>query len=671
MEEDPLDLFFNEIGRTNQEDKNNKPLYIDTDDEDAQEIIENMEEKKVQTLIKEDKPKPKDTIPIVKNIYIESDAIKRKSKEDIDQIRKDLGNIVVHGLNVPSPILNWTDFGLPEPVLQAIKLRNFEKPTPIQCQAIPCILSGRDVIGCAVTGSGKTLAFILPCLLHVLAQPKTGQNEACAVLLSPTRELAYQTHNECKSFFELMGKKTACLYGGVDIENQLIAIKNGVSAIVATPGRFVDLLTHSSFSLDRVGYFVVDEADRMFDLGFEPQVMRIADSMRKDKQTLMFSATFPHTVERCARKILHNSIEIVVGVRNVVSSVIEQHVLVLPEEEKLTKLLKIIGDHAKEGEQILVFTNTQSKAELLFGQLNTYGYSVSLLHAGMEQTDRASILHDFREGRFNILVLTSVGARGIDISSISLVINYDAPDHEADYVHRIGRTGRAGKKGFGYTFITPEEKQSAIEIKNALKKSGTTVPPELLAVCGDEKSKKVLGFRRGKGFRFDKVESKALLEQRKAITDKDKIDINGEDNDDDDTENEQNEENANKLEQTDDVIEKALEMKFNQKESDDQVNIRKLTETFYTADLPINDYSLKARQVITLAASINSVMDETGTSIIQKGFYTPPGAKPPSGEKPLYLRVEGTTKYAVQVALSLIKEMAQAAETKTNKPKRF
>ena len=665
---DPLDLFFNEIGKESDKKASGRKNYMEIDDEDTKEIAEEIEEKKIIEDIKIDKEKANETVPIIKNIYIPPAEFSNKSREEVEQLRKDLGNIVVHGLNVPSPIANWTDCGLPEPILQAIKLRNFERPTPIQCQAIPCILSGRDIIGCAVTGSGKTLAFILPCLLHVLAQPKTGQNEAAAVLLAPTRELALQTHSECKAFFELMGLKTVCLFGGGDIENQLAAIKNGVSVIVATPGRFVDLLTHSSFNLDRCGFFVVDEADRMFDLGFEPQVMRIADRMRSDRQTLMFSATFPHTVERCARKLLTNSIEIVVGVRNVVSSDIEQHILVISEDEKLNKLLKVLGEHSSEGEQALVFTNTQDKAELLFGQLTKYGYSASFLHAGMEQTDRACILHDFRDHRYDILVVTSVGARGIDISSISLVVNYDAPDHEADYVHRIGRTGRAGKKGFAYTFVTWDERQSANEIKNALKKSCVEIPEDLLKVCGDEKSTKVLGFRRGKGFRFDKVESKALLEQRKATTDKDKIKVD-EDDDNEPSNDEENEESKENVEQkpNDAEIEKELneriEKKFNQKESENNYNIKKLSDTFYTCDFEINDFSQRSRQSIMTAASINAIMEETGTSIIQKGIYCPPGVKPPPGSQKLFLRVEGTTKYAVEVSLSRINEIAANAES--------
>ena len=644
MNDDPLDALFNEIDSKKNTRKTS--LFID-DDEDIKEINGNPEQSEKQTIEKDiEKGKKKQLVPLRKNIYIVPKEISCKDQKEVAEIRKKLGNIVVHGLDVPCPIEHWTECGLPEPVMSLIKLRGFTQPTSVQCQAIPCILSGRDIIGCAVTGSGKTLAFILPCLLHVLAQQKTGQNEAAALLLSPTRELAIQTHLECKAFLELVGKDCACLVGGADIGLQMNTIKNGVSVIIATPGRFIDLLSHSSFNLDRVGFLVIDEADRMFDLGFEPQVLRIAECMRPDRQTLMFSATFPHSVERCARKLLTNSIEIVVGARNIVSSEILQTVYVIPEEQKFNKLLKILGDHAKQG-QALVFTNTQDKAELLFGQLNKYGYSVSLLHAGMEQTDRASILYDFREGKFNILVLTSVGARGIDIATICLVVNYDAPDHEADYVHRIGRTGRAGKKGFGYTFITEDEAVSAREIRSALKRSGAEIPEDLDKLCGDGKSTKMLGFRRGKGFKFNKDETKALLEHRKATTGKENIksvSVEGDDGDADDDQSSEEEEANESIKNKDD---------------DD---IKKINDNLYIAEAQINDYTQQARIAVASASGINSVMEETGTNIIQKGVFCPPGIKPPVGEKTLYLRVEGTTKYAVQVALSRIKERAQAAD---------
>lgn len=628
---DSLDAFFENL-EENSSKKQNSNMFLDEDEATIGEVLE--QQTPVQKLKPEIEPKREAPLnPITKNIYIESSSIAAKTPKEVEDLRKSLGNIVAHGLNVPCPIVNWTDCGLPSPVLSHIKLRGFSQPTSIQCQAIPCILSGRDVIGCAVTGSGKTLAFILPCLLHVIAQPPTFQNEAAAVILSPTRELAYQTHVECQRIFSLMDLRSACLVGGNDIEEQLKAIKNGSSVIIATPGRFIDLLASSSFNVKKVSFLVIDEADRMFDLGFEPQVIRIAEKMRTDRQTLMFSATFPHTVERIARKLLQNSIEIVVGVRNVVSSEIVQNILVIPEDQKFRNLLKILGQHTLSG-QALVFTNTQDKAEELFGLLNKNGYSVSLLHAGMEQTDRASILHDFREGIFTVLVLTSVGARGIDIANIICVINYDAPDHEADYVHRIGRTGRAGKKGFGYTFVTENEKTAAVEIRNALKKSGSEIPKELEELCGDVKSSGLLGFRRGHGFKFDKEESKMLLASRKA-----KNDDTLKSNEEEDQEEEEK-------------IEKVQEDK----------SVLQMSDKLFVGEVNINDFTLKARQAVSGPEALNSIMDEIGASIIKKGKYFAPGQKPETGERKLYLRIEGTTKFAVQAAMHRINEIANTAD---------
>ncbi|EAY21198.1 DEAD/DEAH box helicase family protein [Trichomonas vaginalis G3] len=627
---DPLDAFFDNL---NEEAPNTAKATGVVDEDELLLEKEEIEKTPVEKLESKIEIKQEEQrLPIRKNIYIPSSEISSKSQTDIEDLRKRLGNIVVHGLNVLCPIVNWTDCGLPAPLMSHLRLRGFKQPTSIQCQAIPCILSGRDIIGCAVTGSGKTLAFIIPCLLHVLAQPPTGQYEAAAVILSPTRELAYQTHIECQKIFSLMDKKSACLVGGNDIENQLRAIKNGSNVIIATPGRFIDLLSSSAFNIKKVSYLVIDEADRMFDLGFEPQVIRIAERMRKDRQTLMFSATFPHTVERIARKLLQNSIEIVVGLRNVVTPNINQSILVTNEDNKFNSLLKILGDYTTQG-QALVFTNTQDRAEDLFGKLNKSGYSVGLLHGSMDSPDRNSILHDFREGRFSVLVLTSVGARGIDIASIICVINYDAPDHEADYVHRVGRTGRAGKKGYAFTFVTDKDKTAAAGIKNAMKKSGCEIPKDLEDLCQGVKAPGLNGFWRGSGFKFDKEEAKSLLALRKA----------------------QNDDPLQQKEEEDQCEEEA-------KEIIEDKSVLKVNDNLYIGEANINDYTKKARASVSSADNLNSVMDETGTMIIQKGVFCPPGVKPLAGERRLYLRIEGTTKFAVQAALNRIEEMANAAD---------
>lgn len=638
MDDVPLDSFFNTL--TDNETKTETAKLAEASDDEEDEILDDGDKNKNNSQPYQDNLADNEiNSHLVKNIYIPAPEISSKTDEQIKLLRKQLGNITVHGLNVPCPITNWNQCGLPAPIVSLLEHRNFIQPTPIQCQVIPCVLSGRDIIGCAVTGSGKTLAFVIPCLLHVLAQDPVKQNETAAVILSPTRELAIQTHLECQKFFGLMGMSSACLVGGHDIEQQLKSVKNGAQVIIATPGRFIDLIgSNKAFNFSRVGFLVVDEADRMFDLGFEPQVMRIAEKMRPDRQTLMFSATFPHSVERVARKLLTSSIDIVVGVRNTVSAEVEQHVLIIPETEKFKRLLYLIGKYMTRG-QTLVFTNTQSKAEELFGNLNKNGYASSMLHAGMQQSDRASILHDFREGVFNVLVLTSVGARGIDIPSIVLVVNYDAPDHEADYIHRIGRTGRAGKQGFAYTFITDLEVDAAAEIRNALKASKTPIPPELDALCGNKQTfigKR--GFKRGSGFKFDKSESEALMAMRKATAGE------GVSETDEDNENEND---------------------LDIPKSDD--SIKKLRDGLFMTEFVINGFPQLGRVAVTKKEVINEISDETGVSVTQRGIFCPPGMHPPKGEKPLYLLIEGPSKFAIQAAVSRLEEVAKDADPTKSK----
>ena len=582
--------------------------------------------------------------PLIKNIYIEASEITKMKPEEVDFLREKLGNISVHGLNVCCPIENWSQCGLPSPVMTLISHLNFVKPTAIQCQAIPCVLSGRDVIGCAITGSGKTLAFVLPAILHILAQPPLRQNEAICLFLSPTRELAIQTHIEASRFLKLLDLRSSCLVGGNDVEYQLKSLKNGVHVIVGTPGRLIDLIsTNKNFNMGRVGFLCIDEADRMFDMGFEPQVMKIAKTLRRDHQTVMFSATFPHIVERAARKLLVNPIEIVVGIRNTVSPNIEQNVEIIKPEKKFIRLLQILGQYQESG-QALVFTNTQLRTEELFGQLVKKGYKVAMLHAGMSQTDRASILHDYRNGDYSVLVLTSVGSRGIDIMSVSLVINYDAPDHGADYVHRLGRTGRAGNKGWAYTFIEPNEKTNAFEIMMAMKKSKTKIPPELEELCKSGQAKRKLTGFFGKGFRFDKDESNKIHEERKHVAAAEaKKDGNSKDDEDDEEDEDDNST----------TVASVNEMN----------SIKSTKDGNFITEFVINDFTAHVRLVLTKKETIDTVTDVSGTTIIQRGMFCPPGTKPPVGEKKLYFLIEGSSILAVESALSQFQRIAREVDS--------
>ncbi|KAF4077498.1 hypothetical protein AMELA_G00208730 [Ameiurus melas] len=417
-----------------------------------------------------------------KNFYVEVPELAKMTPEEVNEYRLELEGVLVKGKGCPKPVKTWVQCGTSMKVLNALKKHNYEKPTPIQAQAIPAIMSGRDLIGIAKTGSGKTIAFLLPMFRHILDQRPLEEGEGpIAMIMTPTRELALQITKECKKFSKPLGLRVVCVYGGTGISEQIAELKRGAEIIVCTPGRMIDMLGANSgrvTNLRRVTYVVVDEADRMFDMGFEPQVMRIVDNVRPDRQTVMFSATFPRVMEALARRILNKPIEVQVGGRSVVCSDVEQHVIVIEEEKKFLKLLEILGHYQEKG-SVIIFVDKQEHADGLLKDLMKASYPCMSLHGGIDQYDRDSIINDFKSGACRLMVATSVAARGLDVKHLILVVNYNCPNHYEDYVHRAGRTGRAGNKGHAYTFITQDQVRYAGDIIKALELSGSSVPPEL------------------------------------------------------------------------------------------------------------------------------------------------------------------------------------------------
>ena len=374
----------------------------------------------------------------------------------------------------------------------------FETPTPIQAQALPAIMSGRDVIGIAKTGSGKTLAYLLPMLRHIADQPPVQEREGpIALILVPTRELCMQIAQEIKRFKQV---RAVAVYGGSDVSCQIGNLKRGCEIVVATPGRLIDILTLNSgkiTNLRRVTYLVLDEADRMFDMGFAPQISKLIDNVRPQKQAVMFSATFPTSVETLARRALRNPVEIVVGGRLQVCGDVDQRIEVCREEMKFPLLLQAMGEWSPKG-QILIFTDRQEAVDTLYRRLMDAGYSSMTLHGGKDQLDRISTISDFKvrrvssslksvaqlffspqSGLENVMIATSVAARGLDVRNLVLVVNFDVPNHIEDYVHRVGRTGRAGRKGTAITFLTPDEDRYAPALAKAMVESGKEVPQKL------------------------------------------------------------------------------------------------------------------------------------------------------------------------------------------------
>ncbi|CAI2734643.1 unnamed protein product [Schistosoma spindalis] len=513
------------IGRGELMESNIDELEYSSEEEDT--TIEDA----LAQLQKKDKLQPIDHskieyFPFRKSFYVEVPELAKMSKEDVKAYRASLENIRVRGRECPKPLRNWVQAGISSRLLACLKRNNFDKPTPIQCQALPVIMSGRDMIGIAKTGSGKTLAFLVPLMRHLEHQaPLNPGDGPIALLLAPTRELALQIFKETKKLCQAADARAVCVYGGTGISEQIAELKRGAEIIVCTPGRMIDMLAANGgrvTNLLRCSYVVLDEADRMFDLGFEPQVMRIIENCRPDRQTLMFSATFPRQMEILARKVLTLPIEIQIGGRSVVCSDVEQHAFILSEEEKVYKVLELLGIYQEEG-SVLVFVEKQESADELMRVLLKYGYPCLSLHGGIDQYDRDSVIMDFKRGNIRLLIATSVAARGLDVTDLLLVINYDCPNHYEDYVHRCGRTGRAGRKGFAYTFLTPDQERSAGDVVRAFKQSGQKPPEELMNMWNaykirmEHEGKKVYGSSgfRGKGFMFDEVEAQLNSEKRR------------------------------------------------------------------------------------------------------------------------------------------------------------
>lgn len=464
--------------------------------------------------------------PFRKNFYIEVPELAKMTAGEVEALRAELEGIKVRGKGCPKPIKNWAQCGVSKKVLELLKKHGFEKPTPIQAQAIPAVMSGRDLIGIAKTGSGKTLAFLLPMFRHILDQPPLEDDDGpIAVIMTPTRELAMQITKDCKKFTKSLGLRVVCVYGGTGISEQIADLKRGAEIIVCTPGRMIDMLAANNgrvTNFRRTTYVVLDEADRMFDMGFEPQVMRIIDSVRPDRQTVMFSATFPRQMEALARRILIKPIEILVGGRSVVCKDVEQHVVILKQDEKFFKLLELLGLYQDKGSAI-VFVDKQEHADILLKDLMKASHNAMALHGGIDQFDRDSTIVDFKAGKVGVLIATSVAARGLDVKHLILVVNFDCPNHYEDYVHRCGRTGRAGNKGYAYTFITEDQGRYTADVIKALELSGNPIPEDLQKMFDEYKAKQEAegkkvrggsGFS-GKGFKFDEAESHLKTEKKK------------------------------------------------------------------------------------------------------------------------------------------------------------
>ncbi len=365
------------------------------------------------------------------------------------------------------PEQTFDDIGLHPNLLKGIRDLGFIRPTPIQAQAIPPILAGRDVIGCAQTGTGKTAAFVLPILHKLLQTP--GRGHVRALIVAPTRELALQSMEHLKALSRHVHLKGSAIFGGVPMDPQISALRQGIDIISATPGRLLDHIYSGRIDFVDLSVLVLDEADRMLDMGFLPDIQKILRVLPPRRQNLVFSATMPAEILALVNQILHNPVTIQIGQRSSAAVGIRHAVYPVPRHLKTDLLVELLRGQAMTS--VLVFTRTKHYASRLTETLERRGVKVSVLHGDRSQSQRLRALEQFRRGRSQVLVATDIAARGIDIEDISHVINFDIPNTVEDYVHRIGRTARADATGDAFTLVDHDEEPMVRDIEKALNKT--------------------------------------------------------------------------------------------------------------------------------------------------------------------------------------------------------
>ena len=373
--------------------------------------------------------------------------------------------------------VDFSSLGLAEPLLRALAAENYLVPTPIQAQAIPLILSGRDVLGLAQTGTGKTAAFGLPLLQHLSKERKGNiPNAPRALILAPTRELAVQIDEALRTYGRHFKLRHAVILGGVSQHRQIQTVRQGVDVLVATPGRLLDLINQKHVRLNAVSMLVIDEADRMFDMGFIRDVRKIVSYLPRQRQSLLFSATMPNEVAHLVAEVLREPVRIDVSPQTMTADKIEQLVYYVPAQDKRPLLNTLLAD--KTMKRVIVFTRTKHGANKVAENLEKAGHRAEAIHGNKSQNARQRALEEFRQGRSRILVATDIAARGIDIDDVTHVVNFEIPDVAESYVHRIGRTARAGGAGIAIAFCDPSERANLRAIEKLVQQNLTVMAGE-------------------------------------------------------------------------------------------------------------------------------------------------------------------------------------------------
>ena len=373
--------------------------------------------------------------------------------------------------------MNFSQLGLTNAQLNACKSLGYENPTPIQAKAIPIILNGQDLIGCAETGTGKTAAFLLPIIQRISERPRPGVR---VLVLSPTRELALQIQKNYGELNPVKSNRSVVVMGGANMRTQINELRRSGTVVIATPGRLLDLMERGAINLSTVEVLVLDEADRMLDMGFLPAIRRVLAKLPTKRQTLLFSATMSSSIESLARTTMTQPKLVEVNRRGGAAQMVEQTAYSVAQENKMALLLDLLERENQQDslERVLVFTRTRRGSERLSHILRARNHTVNRIHADRSQPQREAALREFRDGRARVLVATDIAARGLDVDAVSHVINYDVPAAPEDYVHRVGRTGRAGNQGKAITIVTPVDELSMRAIERLIGQRVKRVVPE-------------------------------------------------------------------------------------------------------------------------------------------------------------------------------------------------
>ncbi|XP_039948875.1 ATP-dependent RNA helicase p62 isoform X1 [Bactrocera tryoni] len=420
--------------------------------------------------------------PFKKNFYEEHPIVANRSPYEVQRYR-DEHEITIRG-NAPNPIQDFSEAYFPDYVMKEVRRQGYKAPTAIQAQGWPIAMSGSNFVGIAQTGSGKTLGYILPAIVHINNQKPLERGDGpIALVLAPTRELAQQIQQVATEFGSASYVRNTCVFGGAPKGGQMRDLQRGCEIVIATPGRLIDFLAMNATNLKRCTYLVLDEADRMLDMGFEPQIRKILSQIRPDRQTLMWSATWPKEVKQLAEDFLGNYIQINIGslelsanhnIRQVVD-VCEEH----DKEDKLKSLLSEIYDTSENPGKIIIFVETKRRVDNLVRFIRSFGVRCGAIHGDKSQSERDYVLREFRSGKSNILVATDVAARGLDVDGIKYVINFDYPQSSEDYIHRIGRTGRSNTKGTSYAFFTKNNAKQSRALVDVLREANQEINPAL------------------------------------------------------------------------------------------------------------------------------------------------------------------------------------------------